>query len=153
MDSMRELRARFWSKIGPDALEIDEKTLARNLNETKRVIKTVLLDQRVLAGVGNIYADEVLHAAGLSPMRPADSLERTEIKAILRYLRRILDQAIEDGGSTIRDHQDPDGLPGGFQARHAVYGRPGGCCKRCGELIQSEQLGGRTTHWCSGCQN
>ncbi len=153
VDSMRELRARFWSKIGPDALEIDEKTLARNLNETKRVIKTVLLDQRVLAGVGNIYADEVLHAAGLSPMRPADSLERTEIKAILRYLRRILDQAIEDGGSTIRDHQDPDGLPGGFQARHAVYGRPGGCCNRCGELIQSEQLGGRTTHWCSGCQN
>jgi formamidopyrimidine-DNA glycosylase len=152
VSSLEELQARFWSQIGPDALQIDVKTLLMSFSVTKRVIKTVLLDQQVLAGVGNIYADEALHAAGLLPTRAASSLDQTEAEALLKSLRQILHEAIEVGGSTIRDHQDPEGQPGGFQARHAVYGRPGASCKRCGEQIQSEQLGGRTSHWCPGCQ-
>ena len=152
VSSLDELKSRFWSQIGPDALEIDLETLLSCFKKTQRLIKTVLLDQRILAGVGNIYADEALHAAGLLPTRPASDLSLAEVKALLSVLRQILREAIEAGGSTIRDHQGPDGLPGGFQTRHAVYGRPGGICQRCGDELCSEQFGGRTSHWCPGCQ-
>ena len=152
MPSMEALMANSWDHLGPDALKITPAELLRRLQATKRLIKTSILDQHVLAGVGNIYADEGLHAARIKPLRESRTLTHEEVRTLLRCLKAILRQAVEMGGSTIRDHQDPMNQPGAYQARHAVYGRPGAPCTSCGRLILTEVLGGRTTHWCPGCQ-
>jgi formamidopyrimidine-DNA glycosylase len=145
--------AERWSSLGPDALAIEPRELADALARTGRPIKSALLDQAVLAGVGNIYADESLFAARIHPLRPARSLARPEITALAAHLRRILIRAAGAGGSTLRDYRDPFGNPGSAVQRHQAYGREGLPCRRCDEPLEGIRLQGRATVFCPRCQD
>jgi len=126
--------------------------LGSALAQTKRSIKSALLDQAVLAGVGNIYADEALHMAGIHPARRADGLRADEIANLAQSIAGVLAAAIAAGGSTLRDYADANGRPGSYQTAHAVYGRAGQPCLTCGTLLASRLLAQRTTVWCPHCQ-
>lgn len=143
---------RRWGELGPDALTISARALAAALAGTDRALKACLLDQRALAGVGNIYADEACWAAGVHPARAARSLDGPEVQRLAGAIRRVLRSAIQAGGSTLRDFVDAQGNPGSYRASHAVYGRSGGPCRRCGATLVSGTLAQRTTVWCPGCQ-
>jgi len=151
--SVEALEQGPWSRFGPEALTIRASALAKQLRRTDRAIKTALLDQRVLAGVGNIYADEALHRAGIDPRRAASSLQLEETAALAKALRTILRQAIADGGSTIRDYASLDGSQGQQQRRHRVYGRGSAPCFTCAAPLAQTRLAGRTTVWCPVCQH
>jgi len=149
-----ELKARRWARLGPDALEIGPAKLAQQLGKTTRSLKAALLDQALVAGLGNIYVDELLYNARIHPLLPADALPRQNVPGLVRRMRTLLSGAIERGGSSLRDYVDADNRRGTQQMRHKVYGRAGQRCKRrgCGAFIESEQVAGRTTAWCPGCQ-
>ena len=140
-------------RLGPEPLEITLTEFAARLGARKGRLKSVLLDQRVLAGVGNIYADETLHAAGLHPLTAANRLNAAERKQLWSALRRILKAAIAAGGSSIRDYRGVEGELGDFQTRHKVYGRAGVTCRRCGGTIRRIVVGGRATFYCPSCQH
>lgn len=148
-----ERDAQRWHTRGEDALTITPTRLAREFRGSVAV-KAALLDQRRVAGVGNIYADEVLFAAGVHPLTPAGRLDAAMLRTLVGHLRRILRAAIRAGGSTLRDgtYLDGRGQPGRFQARHAVYGRAGQPCVRCGTLLRGITVAGRTTVFCPTCQ-
>ena len=112
----------------------------------------MLLDQSVLAGVGNIYADEALFAAGIRPTRRADRAAGEECEALAAAVRRVLRRAITTGGSSISDYVRPDGSDGGYQDERRVYGRTGEPCLRCRKPIRRLVVGTRSTHFCPGCQ-
>jgi formamidopyrimidine-DNA glycosylase len=137
--------------IGPDPFAAKGRYLRDTLDGRKAPIKSLLLDQRILSGIGNIYADEILFYARLQP-RAAGASVASRAATIIRHARRVLEQAIEHGGSTLRDFRLPDGRRGEFQTRHAVYGRSGEPCVRCGTRIRKIVLGGRGTHFCPKCQ-
>jgi formamidopyrimidine-DNA glycosylase len=139
-------------RLGPDAATITTRQLAVGLKGRRSAIKPVLLDQSVLAGVGNIYADESLHAARIAPTRAAHTLTPKEVDLLARSIRRVLKRAINLGGSSIDDYLHPDGSDGGFQKRFAVYSRDGEPCKRCGATIQRLVIGQRSAHFCGACQ-
>ena len=141
-----------WSKIGRDALTMEYESFRDQIGKTRRSIKTALLDQGLVAGIGNIYADEALHRAGIRPRRMSARLRHRELKALFTATREILMEAIEAGGSTIQSFKDPRGGQGRYQSAHAVYGRSGQPCHRCGTEIRSTVLNGRTTSWCVECQ-
>ncbi|MEO1008829.1 MAG: bifunctional DNA-formamidopyrimidine glycosylase/DNA-(apurinic or apyrimidinic site) lyase [Planctomycetota bacterium] len=143
---------RFDAALGPDALAIGAAELRAALDGARRPIKAALLDQRVLAGVGNIYADESLFAARIHPRAIAAALDPPRISALAAAIRRTLASAVRARGSSIRDYRDPSGEPGGFQARHRVYGRAGLACHGCGRMLASDLVAQRTTVWCPGCQ-
>lgn len=150
----RGARDAAWSALGPDALHApghDDPALAR-LWRTTRAIKAALLDQRCLAGVGNIYADEALFAAGIHPARRADRLSEGERARLLACLRETLERALAGGGSTLRDYADGLGRRGSFQMLHAMYGRGGLPCARCGQPLRVIRLAQRTTTFCPMCQ-
>jgi formamidopyrimidine-DNA glycosylase len=139
-------------KLGPDALTLTRATLAAGLRERRAPIKTALLDQRLVAGIGNIYADEALFAAGVAPTRPAGSLSPAELAALTDAIRRILRTSVRRGGSTINDYLRPDGELGGYQDWHQVYGRTGEPCPRCQAPLARLVLGARSSHYCPRCQ-
>ncbi|MBL9141808.1 MAG: hypothetical protein JNK53_08075 [Phycisphaerae bacterium] len=149
--SMIDLRANAWRDLGPDALGIAGAQLALRCAGS-RAIKIALLDQAVLAGVGNIYADEALFRARISPVQAANRLSRQQFVRLAAALRAVLRAAIARGGSTLRDHRSALGELGTAQARHRVYGRSGLPCFRCRATIRSIRLGGRTTAFCPACQ-
>ena len=138
--------------IGPDPFQCDARHLRRKLEGRTAPIKSLLLSQRIVSGLGNIYADETLFDARVDPRTPGD---RAAVKAarILTSARRILERAITHGGSTIRDYRRPDGTEGEAQQFHAVYGRNGEPCVRCGTPIKKIVLSGRGTHFCPSCQD
>jgi formamidopyrimidine-DNA glycosylase len=140
------------AKMGPDALRITPRALHEALAQRGIPIKTALLDQSVLAGVGNIYADEALFLAAVPPTRPARTLSLAECETLVRSLRRVLQAAIRAGGSTISDFRGADGAPGSYQDNHRVYGRPGLPCPTCGTPIARVVLAQRSTHFCPRCQ-
>lgn len=148
-----ELVENRWLKLGPDALLISTSNLVAELKDTRRAVKAALLDQSVLAGVGNIYADEALFAARIAPHRPADSLGREEVRALAAQIRRILAQAVRAGGSTLRDYVDGQGRQGRAQRAHKVYGRGTEPCVRCGRPLDVTQIAQRTTVSCAACQH
>jgi formamidopyrimidine-DNA glycosylase len=150
--SLESLQAARWERLGPDALTIESGALQAGLEGSKRAIKAALLDQAVLAGVGNIYADEALFRAGVHPMRAAASLRTEEVEAIARAVRTTLAEAIEAGGSSLRDYRDAMGVAGSYQGRHAVYGRGGLACAVCGRGLDRGIVAQRTTVWCASCQ-
>lgn len=150
--SFEDLRRCRWTDLGPDALHVRTTTLAAAFAASRRAAKAVLLDQHAIAGVGNIYADESLFAAGVHPLRPAASLGGTELGALAAAVRSVLAAAVEAGGSTIRDYVGADGSPGRAQRSHAVYGRAGLPCVRCHTPLSSSQVVQRTTVWCPRCQ-
>lgn len=152
--SMDDVRRRWRGTLGPDALAVGGEALRAAFARTGRSVKSCLLDQRVLAGVGNIYADESLFRARLSPIRAAASLTRGECAALARALRGVLARAVEAGGSTLRDntYRDATGRAGEYQSRHMVYGRAERTCKRCSAKLSSCRVAQRATVWCPCCQ-
>lgn len=140
-----------WTKLGPEPLEMGQDAFVRAM-KGKRAIKKVLLDQTRLAGVGNIYADESLFAAGIHPSGTADSVPGEKLRLLHRELCRILLLSIDECGSSIRDYQDADGNVGAFQNYFAVYGRKGEPCKKCGRPLERTEIGGRGTVFCRHCQ-
>jgi formamidopyrimidine-DNA glycosylase len=117
-------------------------------------LKAVLTDQDIIAGIGNIYADEILFSAGLRFDRSAESLSTIEIRRLHRAISEVLTDAIKHEGSTLDDEQfvDPDGKPGNFQQFHQVYNREGQPCLQCRQTIQRETVRGRSTYYCEKCQ-
>ncbi|HSM65987.1 MAG TPA: bifunctional DNA-formamidopyrimidine glycosylase/DNA-(apurinic or apyrimidinic site) lyase [Ilumatobacteraceae bacterium] len=141
--------------VDPIAEPFDIATLRRAFGATSRSLKPLLLDQHVVAGIGNIYADEILHRARLRPDRPASTLERRRLATLHRSILGVLTDAIAAGGSTLGDAQYVDlmGAGGSYQAEHRVYGRAGERCITCGRgWIRRSVTGGRGTHWCPVCQ-
>ena len=143
------------SHLGPEATDIGLEEFVARVGSRRRAIKTVLLDPRVLAGVGNIYSDEALARAGIRPARRADRLHRAELARLHRAMRQVLRQAIAAGGSSLRDANpflDADGNVGRFAAQHRVYGRAGRPCLACGAPLKRVVLGGRASTYCPRCQ-
>jgi formamidopyrimidine-DNA glycosylase len=118
----------------------------------KAAVKSFLMDQRVVVGVGNIYAAEALFAAGISPLRAAGRVSRERYVALAAAVRTILAYAIERGGTTLRDFISPDGEPGYFELELSAYGRGGEPCPRCGRPLKQAAIGQRATVWCGRCQ-
>jgi formamidopyrimidine-DNA glycosylase len=149
-----ELDPYFAARLGREPLEasFSARDLEERLSGRKLPLKAALLDQRTVAGVGNIYADEALWRARLHPARPAGALESREFAALHRGLRRALEAGIERQGATLRDYRTPDGTPGAMQHEFKVYGRGGEPCPRCGTPIAKTRLGGRGTWFCPICQ-
>jgi formamidopyrimidine-DNA glycosylase len=140
------------SGLGPEPFGLDERHWRRSLAATRRCVKAVLLDQRVVAGVGNIYADESLFTARLHPARLACGLSAAEAARLGRAVEAVLGRAIARRGSTIRDYVGGSGLRGGYQEEFRVYGRPGQPCPRCRTAVAQLRLAGRSTHYCPRCQ-
>ena len=141
-------------KIGPEPLKPDftVTVLKRQLSRRKTAIKKVLLDQEVLAGLGNIYTDEALFIAGIHPVRPANSLTDPELIFLHTAIIQVLQEGIEHRGTTKRDYCDGEGKPGSYQEKLRVYGRKGLPCVNCQAPIVKMILGGRGTHFCPLCQ-
>lgn len=143
-----------WDRLGPDALSLTARSLARVLASTRRALKDALLDQTRLAGLGNIYTDEALSRAALAPDRAARSLGEDEVARLCEAIREVLRESVRAGGSTLGDggYLTGDGAPGAFQRRLRVYGRSGAPCVQCGgELLRSVRSQ-RTTVHCPACQ-
>ena len=143
-------------KLGPEpfARELNAQVLARQLKRHPRLaLKAALLDQSVLAGIGNIYADEILFATRLAPQRPAGTLEEAELERLAEVIPLIINRAIELCGTTLRDYVDGWNQSGSFQDFLMAYGRAGQDCKVCGQIMQKTKLAGRTTSWCPTCQS
>lgn len=137
---------------GKEPTTIHPDAFARLFKGRKTPIKSALLNQSLLHGVGNIYADESLFRAGIRPKRHAGRLTRAELAKLHGALQTVLQHAIELGGSSVSDYVDADGVRGFFQLEHRVYSRTGEPCRECGEPIQRIVIGGRSTHFCKRCQ-
>lgn len=138
--------------MGPEPLGIRPLQLIRRLQRTGRNVKTTLLDQRFLAGIGNIYADEALFAARIHPLTPANQLSEQQSHRLCRAIKRTLKMAIRARGSSLQDYVDADGQPGSYQLRHKVYNRAGQPCGICRTLITRIVVGQRSTCFCPNCQ-
>jgi formamidopyrimidine-DNA glycosylase len=138
--------------VGPEPFDIDAKTWAKSLLGTSRAIKAVIMDQAMIAGVGNIYADEALFLARLHPQLRACDLESHHAEALLEAIVTVLTHAIELRGSSIRDYIGGSGLQGGYQDEFRVYGRTGEACPSCQTAIEQMRIGGRSAHFCPKCQ-
>src|SRR5208282_2614234 len=137
---------------GLEPLEVSEEQFIMLFRGRKTPIKSALLNQKLLRGVGNIYADESLFRAGIRPRRRASSLTREDLSKLHAAVQEVLREAIALGGSSISDYVDSDGEEGFFQLQHRVYGREGEPCLVCGTEIKRVVLGGRSSHYCSHCQ-
>lgn len=137
---------------GLEPLEIGENSFAALFRGRKTPIKSALLNQKLLGGVGNIYADESLFRAGIRPRRRAVSLTREQLKKLHSSLKKVLKEAIRAGGSSISDYVGADGEEGFFQLRHRVYGREGEPCYVCKTPIKRVVIAGRSSHYCPKCQ-
>lgn len=150
--SLELLHQHRWAALGPDALTITDTELTQRLAQTNRAIKAALLDQEILAGVGNIYADEALFEARIAPTTIARTIPAAPVSALAAAFRLVLGRAVAAGGSTLRNYVDASGQPGTAQAGHQVYGRAAQPCLRCGSPLRSGVIAQRTTVWCSQCQ-
>jgi formamidopyrimidine-DNA glycosylase len=141
------------ARLGPEPIEGSLASLAKAYPENStRAIKAVLLDQGFIAGVGNIYADEGLFAAGIHPATPADSLTSDQVTCLLREVRAALKRGIKNQGTTFSDYRKPDGGLGSNQERLLAYGRGGEPCRRCGILLKKTVIAQRGTVFCPACQ-
>ncbi len=151
-----EAKRSSLAKLGPDALTALPPTrlLARTLEGRRAPIKALLLDQRVLAGLGNIYADEVLHRAGIDPLRAGGDLDVADVERLRRSIRPVLEEGLRHGGTSLDDlaYLLPDGRAGEFLTRLRVYGREDQPCLRCGTPIIRRVVAGRSTYSCPSCQ-
>lgn len=147
---------RMLANLGPEPLgnEFDESYLAERLKGRRSPVKTALLDQRIIAGLGNIYVCEVLHRVGISPKKQAGQLSKARISALVPAIREVLLEAIESGGSSLKDYRQADGELGYFQHSFRVYGRENEACKTqgCKGNIQRFSQSGRSTFYCPLCQ-
>ena len=140
------------NELGPDALIVGLEDFRELLAGSRRPVKAMLLDQRVIAGLGNIYVDESLHRAGIHPMTPSADIPRPSSRLLHAAMRRILRKAIGCRGSSVSDYRDSHNRRGTFQKHHRVYRRAGEPCLTCQEPIAYIRVSGRGTHICPACQ-
>ncbi|SEO82341.1 DNA-(apurinic or apyrimidinic site) lyase [Amphibacillus marinus] len=142
------------NQLGPDPFEhhYNLENLAPKITRSQRVIKNILLDQAVIAGLGNIYVDEALFRAQIHPLRTGASLTRTEIATILQEAKATITEAVKQGGTTIRSYLNSQGQMGMFQQQLYAYGQTGKPCMRCGNQIEKIRVANRGTHLCPSCQ-
>ena len=140
--------------LGPEPFSKDfnYEYLKKEFSKRTKSIKAVLLDQRIIAGIGNIYADESLFEAGISPFREAKTIKKRELIKLRISIMDVLEKSIGSGGTTFSDFRNIEGLNGNNSMQANVYKRTGEKCKRCSNLIQRKKITGRSTHWCSNCQ-
>jgi len=139
-------------QLGPEPADLILKDFQDAIRASGRTVKAILLDQTVVAGIGNIYADEALFRAGLHPERRGTKVKLAECEQLMRAIQEVIAEAIERRGSTIRDYIGGSGLRGGFQHALMVYGRTSEACVRCGTPIRMVRVGGRSSHFCPQCQ-
>lgn len=139
-------------KVGPDALTVSFDEFYERLQRHRAFIKPMLLNQTLIAGVGNIYADEALFASRIHPRAIANKLSKPRAQELHKNILAILELAVQHRGSSITNYVDADGACGNYQTQHNAYGRTGEKCCRCGKLIRRVVLGQRGTHYCPGCQ-
>ncbi len=142
-------------KLGPEpfAADFSVKYFANQLSNRRRHIKTMLLDQSIVAGIGNIYADEALFKSGILPDTIAADLTQMQIKRLHQAIIDVLQISIEKGGTTFSDFLDLLGVSGNYGNTASVYGRKGEPCRVCDTLIEKTKLGGRSSHFCPSCQS
>ncbi|MDD6087913.1 MAG: bifunctional DNA-formamidopyrimidine glycosylase/DNA-(apurinic or apyrimidinic site) lyase [Desulfovibrionaceae bacterium] len=141
---------KFWQELGPEPLDIDSELFVSRFQGSRRTIKAMLLDQKVIAGCGNIYADESLFRAGIRP--DASDISTARLRKLHQALREVLLESIEACGSSIRDYRMANGDAGSFQNHFRVYGRAKEPCCSCGQPLVSDKIAGRTTVYCPSCQ-
>ena len=140
-------------QLGVEPLEsLTSAHLATAFNGKNQAVKTALLDQHILAGVGNIYADESLFLSGIHPTIAAGKVSDQQLNRLVENVQLVLSRAIESGGSTLRDYTDSSGVNGNYQNLAWVYGREGEPCRQCSSLIERIKLNGRSSHFCIQCQ-
>ena len=150
---MQEWQIRS-ERMGPEPLEASftSKDLWDRLHQSRSPVRSWLLDQRKIAGIGNIYANDALFLAGIHPQRPAKSVSPKEAGALHRGIRHVLRKAIEAGGTTLRDYRTASGEEGRYAPHLLVYGRDGEACSRCRTEVRRVVFGGRSAFYCPGCQ-
>ena len=141
-------------RVGPEPLDkhFNFTKFKGIVSGKKRSIKTVLMDQGNIAGIGNIYSDEILWLAKINPLRLVNGLNETELKHVYSHIKPLLKKAIKFRGTSISDFKDTAGVPGEYKKFLKVYGRAGEKCPRCGSLIIKVKINGRSGHYCSKCQ-
>lgn len=132
--------------------ELTGESLWQKLRGKKTTIKVAIMDQKIVVGVGNIYASEALFDARIIPTLPSAKVSRQRCEVLVAAIKKILQEAIAAGGSSISDYQQLSGEAGDFQNRFKVYDRAGEACRACGTRIRAKKIGGRSTYWCSTCQ-
>jgi formamidopyrimidine-DNA glycosylase len=155
LDLVRTEELGAWppfAALGPEPLEVEARELRKRLAGRSAPIKLLLLDQRIIAGLGNIYVCEALHRAGIHPTRAGGSISLERLGKLVPAIRDVLSEAIAAGGSTLRDFASPDGELGYFSKSFAVYGREGAACA-CGGMVRRFVQGGRSTFYCPKCQH
>lgn len=154
VETARALEGEFFSGLGPDTLDpsLNGPGLAVRAGKRRSPVKAVLLDQKVLAGVGNIYADEALFAVGIHPLTPADRLTTEDWARLLAALRQVMNLSLDLGGSTNRNYVDAEGKRGAYLDFAQVYSRAGQPCRRCGTPLDKIRAAGRGTTLCPHCQ-
>jgi formamidopyrimidine-DNA glycosylase len=151
----KELREHFLlSKIGVEPLgrELTTEYLQNNFKKRVINIKNALIDQKIIAGIGNIYASEILYKAKINPLRKVNSLSQNDLNSIITFTKIILNKSIDVGGTSIRDHMQPDGSLGYFKQKLQVYGKVNEKCKTCNSFIVKEVISNRSTFICKYCQ-
>ena len=151
LDGRREDGDRPLAPLGPEPLTLAPNAFIEILSR-RRQIKALLLDQRIIAGLGNIYCDESLHVAGIHPLTTSDRIDEATARRLLRAIKSVLRGAIRSKGSTLSDYRTADGSRGAFQRRLRVYGREDAPCKTCATPIVRIIAAGRSTHYCPTCQ-
>jgi len=139
-------------ELGPDPLEVSEEEFVRRLRSRQAMVKALLLDQEFLRGLGNIYADEALFRARLHPRASSARIGPQRARRLYQAIRDVLSEAIAQGGTTIINYVDSDGVQGYFQLSTAVYGKAGQPCPRCGRPVRRTLVANRGTHYCAFCQ-
>jgi len=150
--SETEIEKQMALGVEPLSLAFSPRYLMAQIQRTRRTIKDVLMDQRIVAGVGNIYASELLFRAGIKPSHIAAMLDQQAVERIVKVTKTVLKEAIRHRGSSISDYLDGDGQPGSFQEHFSVYDREGQPCKSCATRIEREIRGGRSAFFCPACQ-
>ncbi len=151
VENVREMKEI--KQLGPEALKIKESEFKNRLLKRRQAkIKPLLMDQKFLAGIGNIYSDEILFEAKIHPLRIVKTLSPIEISRLFLAMKKILKKAIAKGGSSVEYYLDALGKKGGFVPYHKVYQRTGKPCLRCGGIIKRLKIGGRSAHFCPDCQ-
>ena len=148
------LQHKLLRALGPEPFDLsfDGAYLHKRARGRKLAVKSLLMDSHVVVGVGNIYASEALHAAGIHPRRPAGRISQPRYQGLSDAVREILAQAIDFGGTTLRDFSNAEGKPGYFRHELAVYGRAGQPCPMCDSAVRQETTGQRSTYYCHRCQ-
>lgn len=150
LDDWRSLQ--FIQDLGPEPFDLTEGEFVRILDGKKTKIKPLLLDQRFISGIGNLYAAESLFRAKINPLRPAQSLSEKEGSVLLRSIKAVLKEAIRYKGSSVDEYVQLSGAPGRYVMHHKVYGRQGKPCPVCRSSVRRIALGGRGTYFCPNCQ-